>query len=610
MGGKKTKLKMTLKSKIFYLIIPLVLLPATLVTYSFYRSSETDLKVKIQESLATTRKAYSNAIESTKIKGFNYAAFLANDNSIKEAAYYAAMTGDNQTILDILSTYFQALDLNNIDFTNPNGVVLARGHEPEKYGDSKKEFPFTKKMVTDQVKAWDYELVNRGIMLKFGSPVFEENEFKGFVGYGYYIDNNFLKSIGDFANADLVLILKEKKSLVASTTKKIGLQDFNGDFLEKSFSGKECIELQKKIAGQIYAVLYLPILDGNKQFFGSMGIFKDITKEVEKQKRNLIFSASLIFSAVLFALIIAMYVIRSIITPFNLSIKHINDSAVNVSLASQQIASGGQELAEGSSEQAAALEETAAAMEEMASMSRRNADNSSSAEKLIQETYSVVIAANESMTGLTSSMEDISKSGEEASKIVKTIDEIAFQTNLLALNAAVEAARAGDAGAGFAVVADEVRNLAMRTAEAAKNTADLIDGIVSKIDTGSILVGKTNDNFIQVSGCTQDIVGLIEEISTASKSQADGIAQVNKALSEMDVVVQRIAANAEEFSGASEEMNLQVEQMEKAISEMKMLLIGDQHDRVEKVVSYTEKTAHQTESGNSFALPEKSHTHD
>jgi len=599
MDRKKARQTMTLKSKLILLIIPLVLLPAALLTYTFYRSTQADLKEKIQESLNVTQKAYLNAIETTKIKGLNYALFFANDSSVKDAVSYAAMTEDNQSILDILVKYYKTLDLSGIEFTNKAGVVLARGHDQEKFGDNKGNLLFTKKMLTGHVKAWDYEVGEEAITLKFGSPIIVEgDEFAGFVGFGYDINKKFLDTIADVANAELAFVLKETKSLVAATNMNIGLQDFNRNLLDESFNGKGRVELERKIGGQVYAAMYLPILDGDKQVFGSMGIFKNITREMENQKRNLIFAVSLISAAVFLALIIALYVIRSIVTPFNLAIGRMNDCTGKVSQTSQQIASGSHELAEGASEQAALLEETASAMEEMASMSRQNADNSVQVDGLMLEAHSVVSSFNESMAELTLSMEDISRSSQEASKIVKTIDDIAFQTNLLALNAAVEAARAGEAGAGFAVVADEVRNLAMRAAAAAKNTAELIDGIVGKIAKGTVLANKTNENFSQVSGSTDNVAVLIKEIAAASKAQADGIGQVNRSLSEIETVVQRVAAGAEEFSGVSEEMNNQVDQMEIAVDEMEMLLVGGKDGG-----SVVDEVGRQSAVGTQFSLP-------
>jgi methyl-accepting chemotaxis protein len=179
----------------------------------------------------------------------------------------------------------------------------------------------------------------------------------------------------------------------------------------------------------------------------------------------------------------------------------------------------------------------------------------------MKEANQVMVQATNSMKHLTASMEEISGASQETSKIVKTIDEIAFQTNLLALNAAVEAARAGQAGAGFAVVADEVRSLAMRAAEAAKNTANLIEGTVKKVKDGSNLVSQTNQAFSGVAKAASKVESLIAEIAAASNDQAQGIDQVNKAALEMNKVIQRVAANAEESASASEEMTAQAEQM-------------------------------------------------
>ncbi len=217
-----------------------------------------------------------------------------------------------------------------------------------------------------------------------------------------------------------------------------------------------------------------------------------------------------------------------------------------------QAARASQMLAEGASQQAASIEQTSSSLEEMASMARQSADNAAEADNLMQNATRVVIDSNASMEKLTSSMEDITGASEETQKIVKTIDEIAFQTNLLALNAAVEAARAGEAGAGFAVVADEVRNLAMRSADAARNTAMLIDDTVNKISTGSGLVNTAASGFRDVTTGATKVGELLSEIAAASREQAQGVDQVNLAVGQMDKVVQQNAASAEELaSGVS-----------------------------------------------------------
>ena len=210
-----------------------------------------------------------------------------------------------------------------------------------------------------------------------------------------------------------------------------------------------------------------------------------------------------------------------------------------------------QTLSAAATQQASTLEETSASLEQMSSMTRRNADNARQADHLMKTANEIVSKADQAMDELTLSMGKISQSSEETSKIIKTIDEIAFQTNLLALNAAVEAARAGEAGAGFAVVADEVRNLAMRAAEAAKNTSELIESTVKRINDGSDLVKRTDEAFSEVATNTSKVGDLVDEIASASNEQALGIEQLNKAVSEIDKATQQNAANADLLASAA-----------------------------------------------------------
>jgi methyl-accepting chemotaxis protein len=268
------------------------------------------------------------------------------------------------------------------------------------------------------------------------------------------------------------------------------------------------------------------------------------------------------------------FVIRRSTFPLDGAISEITESSRQVASASSQVSFSSHQLADGASHQAASIQETSSSLEEMASMTSQNAENASQANNLMKEANQVVTKANESMKQLIVSMKEISKASEDTSKIVKTIDEIAFQTNLLALNAAVEAARAGEVGAGFAVVADEVRNLAMRAAEAAKNTAALIEDTVKKIKGGSELVSKTNEAFVEVAGSTTKVGELVAEIAAASQEQTQGIEQVNKAVAAMDTVVQQNAGSAEESASAAEEMNAQAEQMKGIVGDLVNMVGG------------------------------------
>lgn len=277
---------------------------------------------------------------------------------------------------------------------------------------------------------------------------------------------------------------------------------------------------------------------------------------------------------VILTLIAGAVLFRSVSSPIRYIAEELGKGIDNIRMSSEQISASGQSLAESTSRQAVSVQQTSSSLEEISAMTRQNSDHAAEADRLMKESQHVIQKANSVMSGLIESMDDISKSGEETSKIIKSIDEIAFQTNLLSLNAAVEAARAGEKGAGFAVVADEVRNLAMRSAEAAKNTAALIEGITKKISSGSKLVHKSNEAFSEVASSVSKVGELVAEIAAASSEQSHGIEDVNRAVTEMDKIVQQNAANAEQTAGASGEMNFQIRQIRDMVDKLSDLVHG------------------------------------
>ena len=277
--------------------------------------------------------------------------------------------------------------------------------------------------------------------------------------------------------------------------------------------------------------------------------------------------------AALLAVGLILGIVRSIVKSIDRIAGKLTEGADEVASFSRRASLTSEELSESASYQASALEESASSLEEMASMTRQNADNAGQAEKLVEESMKDFGEAEGAVTGLAAAMREISQASTDTQKIVKTIDEIAFQTNLLALNAAVEAARAGEAGAGFAVVADEVRNLAVRAADAARNTAQLIEGTVSRVQGGTSYVDRASSAFAKVKNVSENIGRLVSQISSACEEQAQGIQQVSKAVSGIDDLTQRNAAGAQESASISVQMSGRAGQMNGVVREL-MILVG------------------------------------
>ena len=252
--------------------------------------------------------------------------------------------------------------------------------------------------------------------------------------------------------------------------------------------------------------------------------------------------------------------------------KEMASGASGVAMAAEHAASASQTLAQGASEQAASITQTLASSEQISSLTLRNTTNAQAAVEHMVEVDRRVSTANNAICGMVLSMQQITASSGKIARIIKVIDEIAFQTNILALNAAVEAARAGEAGKGFAVVADEVRNLAQRSAQAAKDTADLIEESIQKSSEGSTRLEEVTGAIRTITESTSKAKLLIDDVNSGSKDEAEGIEQISLAINQMEQVTQRNAASAEEGASASQELSAQAESMQIVVERLHILI--------------------------------------
>ncbi len=300
-----------------------------------------------------------------------------------------------------------------------------------------------------------------------------------------------------------------------------------------------------------------------------------VTARIVQTSLNAVRTMSIVGSLILvLAIAVGIIIIRGVNRTLQLTVGTLDDAASQVAAAATQVSSNSQSLAEGASEQAASLEETSSSLEELSSMTTQNDDHAQTAKQLSGETREAADKGNTDMQAMDRAMGAIKTSSNDISKIIKTIDEIAFQTNILALNAAVEAARAGEAGAGFAVVADEVRALAQRSAASAKETADKIEVAIQNGEQGALISGKVAQSLGIIVEKARKVDELVAGIARASQEQKQGIGQINTAVSQMDKVTQSNAGGAEETAAASEELSAQAATMKDAVSSLRNLVGG------------------------------------
>ncbi|RJR39458.1 MAG: methyl-accepting chemotaxis protein [Desulfobacteraceae bacterium] len=554
-----------------------------------YENERSRMKQHLEDKIRVTHSLFLSSIEKDKdALAKTLIAIGGNEAFIELLA-----RKDKDRLLALSGPMFKEMKekfrITHLYFIELSGSVLLRVHKPQENGDLVNRITFKKARETGRM-AIGAEMGKNFFSLRAIQPVRHKGEPVGYIEVGQEIDHVF-PMVKEITKNDLALFLTEEfiqKSSARIDGEKV--EDFRLlESTERTLSQELCSRLDLKkglkdfhieemeTPNGYYLIGMTPFKDVGGDTSGTLVIIQDSKKfrdmAMGQWRTNsivLFVIFFIIFSGTALALRLVMR--RKITTPIIHIMDDLRTASDQVASASAHVSSSSNLLAQSTSEQAARLEETFASSEEMASMTQSNAENASEADALMGRTFTVVEEANRLVAALNGSMEEISRGNEETAVIVKTIDEIAFQTNLLALNAAVEAARAGEAGAGFAVVADEVRNLAQKAAAAAKNTADLIQGIVKKVRTGSDLVQKTSNSFAEVSKAAGKARELIGEIASATREQSQGIEELRKALAEVDAIVQSTAASAEESASASVQMNNQSDTMMEKVEELSSIV--------------------------------------
>ncbi len=570
------KLK-SLSSKLVFGGVIIVLVPVlSLGLISALKSSEA-LEDGARHQSAELARGLANMAQLAIQEEMKILAQVAQRDVVVEAAAKKAKGEDPQVdkVNEELTKMVKSSgnEYETIFLTGPDGIIFADG-----MGGSYKGVNVSERDYVRNAKAGKLNIgttvkskVSGQPVLVFGAPVYSSSkELVGMVGSAVKID--FLAEkvasvkLGQTGFAWII----DKNGIMLSHPQKEFILDM---VITKQEGLKEMGE--QMVAGKTGSAIYT--FNGVKKVSGyapvevsqwSVAVSQNYDELMSPAFtiRNLIMILGVCF---IVATIIGVLVFsRRISNPITYAIRTLTASAQQFASAAHEISTSSQSLAEGASEAASAIEETSSSLEEMSSMTKKNAENANAAKALMGEAQQIVQKVSGHMTNMSVAIDDVTKSSEETSKIIKTIDEIAFQTNLLALNAAVEAARAGEAGAGFAVVADEVRNLAIRAADAAKNTNNLIATTIKSVKNGNELTKSTQEAFKENMDISGKIASLVDEIAAASDEQARGIEQINKAIVEMDKVTQQNAANAEQSASASEQMNAQAEQMKSVVVDL------------------------------------------
>jgi methyl-accepting chemotaxis protein len=554
----------------------LVLMAAGGVYYSHSARVE-EMDRRLAERLAARAELVEAEVQTRGMRALALARLVAALPPVQDAFARRDREALKKLLLDAYREIRQELGVRQFQFHLPPATSFLRLHKPAKFGDDLSGFRKTVLAVNRTRKpVRGVEVGVAGAGIRGVVPVFKDGRHLGSVEFGMSLRDGFAREVKDRFGFDLAIVAPDGRGgwrFWAAT----GLRELPAA-LEPSLKavlaqGKAQLrEVEEDASHRLYYLA--PLRDFSHKTVAAVVLSQDYRQVLaEARKESWLVAAVAALLVVVLGMVVwlaASVVVRIL----NRISQRLDQSAGRVSRAAEDISAASRRLAQQAGEQASGLEESSATLEQIAGMSRRNAERSQKALHTRSQSLQALEEVDSRMDRTRQAMENMKSSGEATARIVQDIDGIAFQTNLLALNAAVEAARAGEAGAGFAVVADEVRNLAMRAAEAARNTAELIEGSVAQISRGVELVEGAGQSFGALREQIDQMGQVLEEIAQAVQEQDRGLEQLNQAVSQLDQLVQQGAAGAEETAQLGEGLRRQAVDMSQLARELTDLIQG------------------------------------